>query len=120
MLMVLALAPPAALPQAPSPGPTPPAVKGLVKTIPLGAGVAEYVRWSLNEMGQAVVVVEGEYAMPLPKVATGIRIFDGNLALFRARLPLPTDMPVAPWMDMNTVGAPGNPAGKSYPMGWGY
>ena len=114
LLLALAFTPP------PSPGPTPPAVKGLTKTLPLGADVKDYVRWSLGEMGQAVVVVEGELARPLPKVATGIRIFENKVNFFRPVLRLPTDLAPAPWMDMASAGAPGNPASKTYPLGWGY
>lgn len=119
MLLVLALTPPA-LPKLPSAGPSPPSIKGLTRPLPMGAGVNDYVRWSLEEMGQAVVVVEGELDRPLPRVATGLHAFDGGLRLFRPSLPLATAIPAAPWMDLTTVGAPGNPAGKSYPMGWGY
>jgi hypothetical protein len=120
LLMTLALATAPTAPKAPAPGPMPPAVKGLVKPMSLGADVKDYVRWSLDEMGQAVVVVEGELGLALPRIATGIKVFDGKLNLFRPRIPLPSDIPPASWVDMSAVGAPGNPAGKSYPIGWGY
>jgi hypothetical protein len=109
-----------ALALTPSSGPALPAVQGLRRPIPMSADVADYVRWSLNEIGQAVVVVEGEYAPPLPRVATGLRVFDGNLRIFSAKLPLPTAIPVAPWMDASTVVAGGNVVQRSYPLGWGY
>jgi len=119
-LLALALTLPPALPKAPSPGPTLPAVKGLTKPIPMSANVSDLVDWSLKEMGQAVVVVEGQLSLPVPKVNTGVKVFSGGLQLFRPVLHTPTEIGVAPWMDLTTVGAPGNPAGKMYPMGWGY
>jgi hypothetical protein len=91
-----------------------------MRPIPQSADVKDYVNWSLKEMGQAVVVVEGEYALPLPKVPVGIRIFDVNLSIFKPRLPLATEIPMAPWMDTNTVMSGGNVVQKSYPIGWGY
>ena len=106
--------------QPPSPGPTPPAPKGLVKPMSYASGVKGYVDWSLREMGQAVVVVEGELPLPIPKVAMGLRLFDGKVKLFRPNVTLPSDLPVAPWMDLNRVGPPGNPASKTVPLGWGY
>lgn len=116
--LALAAAPVPASP--PSPGPSLPAVKGLLKPISLSAGTEDYVRWSLLEMGQAVVVVEGEMPLPLAKVNPGITTLGGKLRLLQPRKPLLTDLPVAPWMDLGTVGIPGNPAQKSYPIGWGY
>jgi len=101
-------------------GPSLPPVKGLVKPLPQGADVKDYVRWSLKEMGQAVVVVEGELGLPLPKLATGLQVFEGNLKLFRPRLPLPSEIPAPVWMDANTVMAGGNVVQRSYPLGLGY
>ncbi|BDU78641.1 hypothetical protein [Mesoterricola sediminis] len=118
LVLALALVPDASA--APSPGPTPPPVKGLIKPLAQGAGVADYVRWSLKEVGQAVVVVEGEAGLPLPTLAAGIKVFDGNLKLFRPRLPLPSEIPAPAWMDANTVMAGGNVVQKTYPIGWGY
>ncbi len=120
LALTLALALPPALPKSSSPGPTLPPVQGLMKPIPMSADVKEYVRWSLKEMGQAVVVVEGEMGLALPRAHPGIRLFDGGLTLFQPKLPSPADIPTAPWLDMSTVGAPGNSAGKIYPIGWGY
>ncbi|BDU74784.1 hypothetical protein [Mesoterricola silvestris] len=109
-----------ALALTPSPGPALPSVAGLRRPMPVAADVAEYVRWSLTELGQAVVVVEGEYAAPLPKVATGIRFLDGNLRLFSVRGINPADIPAAPWMDTGTIRSGGNVVQKTYPIGWGY
>ena len=121
ILLALALAAPAAPTLPPSQGPTPAPIKGLRKPVSMGADVGELVRWSVKDMGQAVVVVVGELGVvDIPKVNPGIHIFNGGLTLFRPRLPMPTDLPVAPWMDLNAVGNPGNPAGKMIPLGWGY
>ncbi len=109
-----------ALALAPSPGPTLPAVQGLRKPLPAAADVKAFVTWSLQEAGQAVVVVEGDYAPPLPRVATGLQVLDGKLRLFSVRLPNPADIPAAPWMDLGTVRSGGNVAQRIYPMGWGY
>jgi len=107
-------------PLPPSPGPTLPPVKGLVKPMDPAADAKAYVRWSLREMGQAVVVVEGTMGLPLPTLATGIRVFDGKLKLFKPRLPRPDEIPAPPSMDFNTVMAGGNVVQRSYPLGWGY
>jgi len=115
IVLTLALGP---LP--PSPGPSLPPVKGLVKPMNAGADAKAYVRWSLKEMGQAVVVVEGAMGLPLPTLATGIRVFDGKLKLFKPRLPQPGEIPAPPSMDLNTVMAGGNVVQRSYPLGWGY
>lgn len=114
MILALALTPSAGA------GPTLPAVQGLRKPLPMSADVADFVKWSLSEAGQAVVVVEGEYERPLPKVATGIRIFDGKLRLFSPRLPNPADIPAAPWTDTGTTRSGGNVVQRMYPIGWGY
>jgi hypothetical protein len=103
-----------------SAGPTLPPIKGLRKPVALSANVADLVRWSVKDMGQAVVVVEGELGVDLPKVGTGIRVFGGTLSLFKPEFHQPSEIPVAPWMDLTSVGAPGNPAGKMVPLGWGY
>lgn len=104
-----------------SAGPTPAPVKGLVKPLSRGAGAKELVAFSMKEMGQAVVVVEGEMPTLMPTTTLpGLKLFDGKLKLFRPVMPLPSDLPVAPWMDLTTTGAPGNPASKSFPIGWGY
>ena len=102
-------------------GPTLAPIKGLVKPMSQGSGAKGYVDFSMKEMGQAVVVVEGELPALVPKAAIpGLKLFDGKLKMFRPVLPLPTEIPVAPWMDLTKVGAPGNPASKSFPIGWGY
>jgi len=121
LFLALALTSPPMLPKVPSSGPTPPAVKGLMNPIPMGADTADLVAWSLKEMGQAVVVVEADLrVIKMEKVNTGLKVFGGDLTLFQPRLPLPTDLAPAPWMDMSAVGAPGNPAARIFPLGWGY
>lgn len=118
LLLAMALAAPG--PGA-SAGPTPAPVKGLVKPMSRGAGAKEFVTFSMKEMGQAVVVVEGEMPTLVPRATLpSLKLFDGKLKLFRPVLPLPSDLPMAPWMDLSTTGAPGNPASKSFPIGWGY
>ncbi|NTV72733.1 MAG: hypothetical protein HGA66_00790 [Holophaga sp.] len=109
-----------ALALTPSAGPALPAVQGLRKPLPVAADVAAFVKWSLAEMGQAVVVVEGEYALPLPRVSTGIQILEGKMRLFSVKMPNPADIPAAPWMDTSTLRSGGNVVQKIYPIGWGY
>jgi len=103
-----------------SPGPTPPPVKGLLKPIPLSADARDYVKWALSEMGQAVVVVEGEYAQPLPKIPASLRMFNNNLSLFKVRLPQPGEIPAPFWTDPNVTMSGGNVVQRMYPLGWGY
>ena len=82
LFLALALTSPPMLPKVPSSGPTPPAVKGLMNPIPMGADTADLVAWSLKEMGQAVVVVEGELPTLVPKrQITGLNLFDGKIKL---------------------------------------
>jgi hypothetical protein len=117
LILCLALTPGAASHAA---GPALPAVKGLMKPLKASADVKDMVQWSLGEMGQAVVVVEGELAM-LPKVATpGIRVFDGKLRLFTPKLPRIDEIPMPYWVNPNVTMAGGNVVQKIYPMGWGY
>lgn len=118
IVLALALAAPEPVRTA---GPTLPPIKGLVKPMAQGSGTKGFVDFSMKEMGQAVVVVEGEMPKFVAKIdVPSLKLFDGKLKLFRPVMPLPNQIPAAPWMDLTTAGAPGNPVSKSFPLGWGY
>ena len=103
-------------------GPKPLELKGLRRLPPMSALTAETIRTSLKEIGGgAVVVVEDLLpVVVMPEVFTGLRLLGGKLQLFNRQGAQPYDLPVASWMDKDTVYAGGQVVSRTYPLGWGY